>query len=307
MHKLAVVASLVAVGMSAEAGTVLRGQHVASSGLAESLSYCVYLPDGYADGTERYPTLYLLHGFGAGDNEWLDRGSIADLLDRMIADGEIGPVIAVMPDAKKSWYVDSAALGGPGDYATAIQHDLVAEIDRLYRTIPRSAHRGIAGISMGGFGALRLAFSHPDEFGAVGALSAGLFMPGGVSWRNGPAGRRAEHLESWYADTFGAGFDVDLYKQSHRSAMWRNSRTSPTRRGCCSPPVTMTALAPTTELSRCSLPCARSGSSRSCASSTAGTAGVCGAGWSPGCCASSTRAGITGPAVFAPMRASHLP
>jgi enterochelin esterase family protein len=204
------VAAVVASGTTdaAETGTVLRGLWAESAGVAAGIDYSVYLPPGYPD--RRYPTLYLLHGFGADDRQWL-KGGIATLLDDMIARGEIGPLIAVMPDAGNSWYVDSAAHGGPGDYATAIARDLVADVDHRFATRAERAHRGIAGISMGGFGALCLAFERPETFGAVAGLSAGLFMPQGISWQHGPAGRRAARRDHWYASTFGREFDLDLY------------------------------------------------------------------------------------------------
>lgn len=210
-----ILAGLVAAGLAvgtagtAETGRVLRGLTAESPGIPAGLIYSAYLPPGYPD--RRYATIYLLHGFGADDGQWLN-GGIASLLDAMIAAGEIAPVIAVMPDAGNSWYVDSAAYGGPGDYATAIARDLVADVDRRFETRPARAHRGIAGISMGGFGALRLAFGHCETFGAVAALSAGLFMPEGVSWQHGPSGRRAARRDVWYAHTFGSDFDVELYK-----------------------------------------------------------------------------------------------
>ena len=197
------------VGAAAVAAGELRtGLSVASAAVAGGrITYNAYLPE--ADGA-RTPVVYLLHGFGADDREWLDLGGVAETLDRMIGAGEIGPLIAVMPEAGKSWYVDSARFGGPGDYETAILRDLIPAIDAAYPTLPDRAHRGIAGVSMGGFGALRLAFAHPDVFGAVVGLSAGLFKPGGVSWLEAETTAEAE-MDAWFPKVFGPHFDVGVY------------------------------------------------------------------------------------------------
>jgi len=211
MAAVAVLASL-AMPAGATAGELLENQRLPTTSLAEPLAYTVYLPEGYGASEERYPVLYLLHGFGADEREWIVGGRIDDRLDRMIAAEEISPVIAVMPGADKSWYVDSARFRGPGDYETAIVQDLTAAIDAAYRTWPDRGHRAIAGLSMGGYGALRLAFAHPGMFGAVASLSGAIFKPDGLSWNQGPPGLTRDGAEDWYPRTFGATFDIDIYR-----------------------------------------------------------------------------------------------
>lgn len=152
--------------------------------------------------------VYLLHGYGAGQAEWFKGGRVAEVLDRLIAAGEIAPVIAVAPSTGKSWYVDSAAWGGPGDYETAIVRDLVAAVDGAYPTVAGREGRAIAGNSMGGHGALRLAFAHPDRFGAVAALSPGIWKPGSISEMTGPRFESPENREKWYPRTTGETFDL---------------------------------------------------------------------------------------------------
>ncbi len=196
---------------ASNAGMVLRDQTLAERASTPAITYSVYLPDRYPGLTEALPVVYLLHGFGASDEEWLRAAALPVTLDRMIAEGRIPPVIAVMPDAEKSWYVDSARHGGPGDYETAIVRDLVREIDTRFPTRTTPEGRAILGVSMGGFGALRLAFKYPDVFGAVVAFSPGLFKPEGLSWRHGPEVARRTNREHWYAGTFGQPFDLDLY------------------------------------------------------------------------------------------------
>lgn len=193
------------------AGELRVNQVLPSAALGQDLSYSIYLP--FSDGVAgaRYPVVYLLHGFGGGQHEWRKGGRIAETLDRLIESGAISPVITVMPEAGKSWYVDSKQFGGPGDYETAITRDLVAGIDRLYPTLADARHRGIAGVSMGGHGALRLAFAHPEIFSAVAALSPGIWQPGGVSEQSGPAVETAEEREKWHPRTTGETFDMEVF------------------------------------------------------------------------------------------------
>lgn len=151
----------------------------------------VYLPPSYESSPEsRYPTVYLLHGFDTnhlcydasgvnfatqfltGIDLGVDVGSIVE--DMMVA-GQLEEFIVVMPNAANSMagslYERSPLIG---DYRDYIAKDLVDYIDGKYRTIPESRARGIAGQSMGGYGALSLTLEYPDVFGPVAALSPAL-------------------------------------------------------------------------------------------------------------------------------------
>ena len=180
-----VAMSLLLHGPSAEAGEVRRDQQVASPALGGPLTFSVYLPDGYAPDRGPYPVVYLLHGLGANSRRGWTNGRIEEVLDGLIGAGELPGTIAIMPDANNSWYVDSAALGGPGDYETAIVRDLLRQVETTFGARADRGDRAVAGISMGGYGALRFAFFHPDLFGAVASLSGGLFEGVGM----GPGGR----------------------------------------------------------------------------------------------------------------------
>ncbi|ROT32483.1 alpha/beta hydrolase-fold protein [Micromonospora sp. HM5-17] len=155
-----------------------------SAALGGPIDYTVYLPYGYTDRRNaevRYPVLYLLHGRGDTMSAWT---RVKADLDRMIAAGELPPVIAILPDApwssRGSWYVDSAYTGAddPGrPVETALTRDLVSAVDARYRT---AAHRGarlVGGYSMGGFGALRYALAHPDLFANALVLSPAVYRP----------------------------------------------------------------------------------------------------------------------------------
>lgn len=150
-----------------------------SKALGGDLSVNIYLPDGEPP-ENGWPVLYLLHGHDGDQNSWRDLGNIQKTLDGMIASGTIHPLVVVMPGVKNSWYVDSAAVGGPGDYETAITGDLRSDVEQTLPVRKDKQGRAIAGLSMGGFGALHLAYSHEDLYAAVASMS-------GAIWQNVPA------------------------------------------------------------------------------------------------------------------------
>jgi enterochelin esterase-like enzyme len=149
----------------------LGRQVVPSPALARDLPFTVYLPDGYDQSTRRYPVLYLLHGAGGDDRVWGEQGSIKARTDRLIAAGMIPPTIIVMPACNACWWID-----GPKDKAeTAFWTDLVPAIDQRFRTINAREGRLIAGISAGGFGAVRYALAYPEKIAAIAALSPAVY------------------------------------------------------------------------------------------------------------------------------------
>lgn len=137
----------------------------------------VYLPPSYSKNrAKRYPVVYLLHGFGA-DHRAFMKGAYQNLnvrisMDSLIKAGLSKEMIVVTPNARDffdgSFYVNSPATGNWEDF---IVRDLVSYMDRRYRTIRNRSGRGIAGHSMGGFGALRAGMRHPEVFSAIYALS----------------------------------------------------------------------------------------------------------------------------------------
>lgn len=215
--RLGLMAPLAAMALTAFAASAalageIRDFAFFSPALGKAQSARVYVPEGPAP-QGGWPVLYLLHGLGGNAYDWQRAGGIDATLDRMIAAGEIRPLLVVMPDANDSWYVDSAEVGGPGDYATLISNDLPAAVEKAFPVGRDLAHRAIAGLSMGGAGALRLALTLPERYGAVAALSPAI-------WQNVPAedfGKSAAELavirDSRYfhridPDTIGTGIDI---------------------------------------------------------------------------------------------------
>lgn len=152
-------------------------------------SCLVYLPDGYDDSSDkRYPVIYYLHG-GTGNQR--EAAWLIDEVHRAIAAKAMDPVILVSPQALPiGWYVnangsDPKVTSGP--IADVIIKDLIPFVDSRYRTIADASGRGIEGFSMGGRGALALAFSHPDVFGAVSSVAGAV-----VDWDEEPLQRALE-------------------------------------------------------------------------------------------------------------------
>ncbi|WP_454730096.1 alpha/beta hydrolase-fold protein [Cellulosimicrobium protaetiae] len=212
---LAVAVGLGGLGLAlpataAEQGTVEAGQ-VADSA-AGPLDYTVYLPPGYDDGEQEYPTLYLLHGRGDTQAAWQQ---VTGDLDELIGSGEIQPMVVVMPDApwndRGSWYTDSLYTGdatgaGAGTAVeTAFTRDLVAHVDATYRTVEDREARAVGGYSMGGAGALRFTLAHQDTFSAGIVLSPAVYVP------QPPADSSARDHGAYGVGT--ALFDADRYTE----------------------------------------------------------------------------------------------
>ena len=129
-----------------------------------SLPYNVILPADYdTSRTTRYPVLYLLHGLMGHYSDWLQRTNVADYA----ADYRM---IVVMPEGNDGWYTDSA--GVPADkYESYILKELIPDVQQRYRTIEARYGRAIAGLSMGGYGAVKFGLKSPSTFVFAGSVS----------------------------------------------------------------------------------------------------------------------------------------
>lgn len=144
----------------------------ASEALGKELKFAIQLPSSYQTDTQRrYPVLYFLHGMFGNEREFERRG-VAAAISRMRDEGKIGDFIIVSPAGENSFYLN--AKNGAA-YEDAIIKDLIPFIEKNYRIIGTPAARSIQGISMGGWGALLLAFKHPEMFSSVTTHCAALF------------------------------------------------------------------------------------------------------------------------------------
>lgn len=173
--RLTALAAALAMSVASGRAEVMERTSFPSVALERAMGYSLYLPEGWRDARERYPVLYLLHGRGDNDATWLRQGRAAETAARLIASGRIAPLIIAMPDAAMSWYVDSHDVGGPGAFGRAVSDEFVAMMEAQYPARAERGARAIAGLSMGGYGALRFAFARPDRFAAVVAMSPALW------------------------------------------------------------------------------------------------------------------------------------
>ena len=153
------------------AGGQITAETLDSPRLGRPLPYRLYTP---GEGSGRLPVLYLFHGLRGDETDWPKDGGIAAILDAAIHAGEIPPLFAVMPGVGNSWYVDSEAFG---PIATVLSDDLLPAIDTKLPTQACRTGRAVAGLSMGGLGAVLQGLRHPDRYGAIISLSGSLFDP----------------------------------------------------------------------------------------------------------------------------------
>lgn len=175
------------------AGTVERikvhGASLEGSLLGDSpdRDVAVFLPPSYKTSpTKRYPVVYMLHGFTDNVGQWWGDVkhfvNVPEAIRQTLGDGGVNEMIFVMPNAftryAGSFYSSSAATG---DWETFVSKDLVAYIDKNYRTLASAQSRGLFGHSMGGYGAIRINMRHPDVFSSVYAMSACCLTPPSLS------------------------------------------------------------------------------------------------------------------------------
>lgn len=170
--------STAALALAAASGLAQAGElfadAVKSTVLGMDLRFNVYLPDGYKDSSTRYPVVYLLHGASGDEHDWTRKGGAVETLDGLIKRGLMRPSIAVMPSiGPQSWFADGAVY----KMETALITELLPYVESRYRTGTARSERGIAGLSMGGFGALNLSLRHPQRFCAAGIISPAIYDP----------------------------------------------------------------------------------------------------------------------------------
>jgi len=190
---MSVILSLVSVPASARVTTQAVTMH--SKALDKETTYIAALPDPLVSG-KKYPVLYLLHGATGNYRDWIDKTTVTQALENR-------DMIVVMPDGDRySWYLDSP-VKSESRYDMAISRDLVNDVDSRFPTISDRSGRGIAGLSMGGHGALSLAAKHPEVYSSASSMSGILNVsdhPG--KWGlNDILGLQPESLMNWRSNS----------------------------------------------------------------------------------------------------------
>jgi S-formylglutathione hydrolase FrmB len=177
----AVICLLIIFVMESYAGGTVQTVSFFSTSLQTNRWMQIYFPEDYnPSDTVRYPVIYFLHGAGHNDTDYT---YLFPILDTLIANHSIRPVIVVKPDGSKgpwdgSFYTNSALYGLFEDY---IVYDVVSYIDSSYKTLRNRDKRCIMGHSMGGYGSMKLAIKHPGIYRGAAAHSGPLDLN---VWRN---------------------------------------------------------------------------------------------------------------------------
>ena len=161
----------------------------------------IYTPPGYEQSSKSYPVLYLLHGGGGDEEAWTSRGRANYILDNLIAQVKVEPMIVVMPNGsighpaapnERSYSADTQTTNAmdfnsmnSGKYEESLANDIIPFIEKNYRVIKDADHRALAGLSMGGLHVTNTFMAHPDWFAYINVMSSGWFISDKEMYENG--------------------------------------------------------------------------------------------------------------------------
>ena len=184
-----------------------------SPALGRDSQYSVFLPASYEDGTSRkYPVVYFLHGLWNDHTSWtVERyGGIPAQIEELQKSGAIPEFVMINPNGENSFYTDY--LDGSQKFEQMIVRDLIEYVERTYRVIPDRKDRSIGGVSMGGYGALKIAMKHPDLFASAMGFSPIVFAGDDPSvYVRDSQSRMAQYLVKALAPIYGMPFDHDQW------------------------------------------------------------------------------------------------
>lgn len=178
---------------------------VKSARMKGNIAFCAFLPPSYdANKTARFPVLYLLHGLGDNHESLINTGSW-NLVERLQAQKKIGEFVIITPNAGRSFYINSK--NGRIPYEDFFIREFMPAMEKRFRIGTARAQRGISGLSMGGYGALRFAFKYPQMFAAVSAHAPALIerMPRGAEFAG---------LVPFLGSAFGSPFDPAFWEKN---------------------------------------------------------------------------------------------
>lgn len=141
---------------------VMESLDMYSQILGQEVRYSVYLPKDYHTTNLEYPVIYLLHGLGDNETAWLEYGRIAQIFNKKLEAGEIIPMIFIIPQGFRSYYVNH--FDGEFPYQDMFMQEFIPHMEKEYRIKKGKQYRATMGYSMGGFGALILPLKHPESF-----------------------------------------------------------------------------------------------------------------------------------------------
>lgn len=220
-RRLAAIAAMAAAlpsaaGAAKAAVGGLRGDTLRSAFVPGEVGVGIYLPPGYgATAGKRYPLLLLLHG---GDGSERDLARFAPVIDQAIRDGRTPPLVVATPGARRSLYMDYR--DGSERWETFVVSELLPHLHASLDVSPARKDTLVGGWSMGGLGSLRLAFKHPEIFGAVAALEPAIEPA--LTWD--AIGPRVKFWRSneVYERVFGAPVDTAFWAANNPASIAQN-------------------------------------------------------------------------------------
>ncbi len=210
MRALALCLVLVGSTVAAE----VRHAGFRSSSLGRDVGYIVDLPADYGQG-RRYPVVYAWHGLFEGPGFWERRG-LARVLAELRQSGTVPDFIVVAPDGENSFFMNSSL----GKFEDLVTRDVIEHVEATYDVLPGPAARAVVGISMGGYAALRIAFTQPELFAAVATHSAMLLL----DIPSAAAGARRGHMRA-FRSVFGNPISDDAW-QAADPLQWASRATA---------------------------------------------------------------------------------
>jgi len=192
--------------------------------LGRSVRYCAFLPASFdQDKTKKYPVLYYLHGMGDNEQSLLNLGGW-DMIEELRRQGKAGDFIVLAPAGGHGFYINSA--DGKIRYEDFLMKEFIPQLEKKYRGEGTRASRGITGISMGGYGSLRLAFKYPNEFAAVSAQMPALVADIPENFNAGGPGSPS----SMMGDVFGSPFNRAYFDRNNVFAFAKNDPVAELKR-----------------------------------------------------------------------------
>ena len=193
---------------------------VKSTVLERPVRYCAYLPASFdTDKARRFPVVYYLHGLGDNEQSLLNMGGW-DLIEELRRTAKLGDFIVLAPNGGHTFFLNSA--DGKIRYEDFFVKEFIPLMEEKYRGDGSASKRGITGVSMGGFGALRLAFKYPQQFTAVSAQMPALIAEIPPNFAAGGRGSPASML----GDVFGSPVNVAYFQ---RNNVFNFAKTTPAK------------------------------------------------------------------------------
>ena len=197
---------------------------IKSAILARNVRYCAFLPASFdQDKTKKFPVLYYLHGLGDNEQSLLNLGGW-DMIEELRRQGKAGDFIVLAPAGGHTFFINSA--DGKIRYEDFLMKEFIPQMEKKYRGEGTRAQRGITGISMGGYGALRLAFKYPSQFAAVSAQMPALVYDVPGNFTTGGLGAPGGML----GDVYGNPFSRSYFERNNVFAFAKNDPVAELKR-----------------------------------------------------------------------------